>query len=112
MSQTEVISLTMTLTGASRIQDTNHFNYLCWCKIFLELKNHGKTQHVQRMTTKRSNLNTEKLLRWHGTIDEALEEYQRLNDYDPQFMELQWIIKMRDKRTTAVCHKQRLYPSP
>ena len=25
---------------------------------------------------------------------------------------IQRIIKMRDKRTTTVCHKQRLYPSP
>ena len=85
---TEVISLIMTLTCASRIRGTNHFNYLRWKKMLPDLKNHGKTQAAQRTTTKRSNVNTEKLLHWHGTIDEALEEQKRLNKYDPHFLGL------------------------
>ena len=62
MSQSEVISIIMTLTGASHIQARNQFNYLHQCKMFPELKNHGKTQHAQQTTTKRRNLIMEKLL--------------------------------------------------
>ena len=62
MSRSEVISIIMKMTGASHIQNTNHFNYLHQCKMFPELKNHGKTQHAQQTTTKRSNLIMEKLL--------------------------------------------------
>ena len=88
MASAEVISLIMTLTCASCIRGTNHFNYLCRKKMLPDLKNHGKTQAAQQTTTKRSNVNTEKLLRWHGTIDEALEEQKRLNKYDPHFLGL------------------------
>ena len=42
MSRAEVIYLTMTLTGASRIQATNHFNYLHRCKMFPDLKIMGR----------------------------------------------------------------------
>ena len=102
MSRAEVISLTMTLTDASRIQATNHYSYLRQCKMFPELKNHGKTQHAQRTKPKRRNMNTEKLLRQHGTIDEALEEQQRVNYYDPKFSELQDHFMMNNDGSLVV----------
>ena len=102
MSQAEVISLTMTMMGASHIQATYQFNYLRRCRMFPELKNYGKTQNAQQTTTKWINLNTEKLLRWHGTIDKALEEHRRLNDYDPKFLELQDHFMMNTDESSMV----------
>ena len=36
-----------------------------------ELKNHGALRTAQTTTTKRSGVTTEKLIRWHWTVDET-----------------------------------------
>ena len=39
-----------------------------------ELNNNGSLQTEQTTTTKRSSVTTKKLLRWHGTVDEKLND--------------------------------------
>lgn len=48
---------------------------------FPELKNHGAVRSAQATTTKRSGVTTEKLLQWHGTVEDALNELDRLNSW-------------------------------
>ena len=49
------------------------------------LKSHDKLQTEQQTTTKRRNVTTEKILPWHGTCDEAMEEMDCLNSWYPEW---------------------------
>ncbi len=61
------------------MEGEQHWYYCRRKTLFLEPKNHGALQTVQATTTKRSGNITEKLLHWHGTIEEALHELDCLN---------------------------------
>ena len=79
MSRGEVIGLIQTITGASFKKSEQHWYYFRKAKLLPKLKNHGDLRTAQATTTKRSGVTTEKLLRLHGTVDDALEEMDRQN---------------------------------
>jgi hypothetical protein len=81
MTRTEVIALIQKLATCSFAKAEQHWYYCRRMKFFTELKNHGAVRSAQATTTKRSGVTTEKLLRWHGTVDEALNELDRLNGW-------------------------------
>ena len=56
-----------------------HWHYCQRKNLFPELKNHGAVQSAQATTTKQSGVTTEKLLHWHGTADNTLNELDHLN---------------------------------
>ena len=60
------------MTKAYFDKSDQHWYYCRRAKIFPELKNHGALRTAQTTTTKRSGVTTDKLLRWHGTVDETL----------------------------------------
>ena len=45
----------------------------------MKLNNHGALRTAQATTTKQSGVTREKLLRWHETVDDALDEMDRQN---------------------------------
>ena len=80
MTRDEAIDLIMELSQISnRKKATNHFDYLVRKKRLKDVKNGGKTVKAQATTTKRGQIVVEQQLRWHGTVDEALQEQRRLN---------------------------------
>ena len=81
MTRSEVIGLIQKLATCSFAKAEQHWYYCRRKKLFPELKNHGAVRSAQATTTKRSGVTTEKLLRWHGTVDEALIELDRLNGW-------------------------------
>ena len=81
MSRGEVIAVIQRLTGASFITAENHWYYCRNAKLFPKLKGHGALRTAQATTTKRSGVTTEKLLRWHATVDEALNELDSRNSW-------------------------------
>ena len=81
MSRGEVIGLIQKMTGASFIKSEQHWYYCRRAKLLPQLKNHGALRTAQATTTKRSGVTTEKLLRWHGTVEDALEELDRRNSW-------------------------------
>jgi hypothetical protein len=62
MSCKEVIQLMKILTLATTKQCDNHFDYLVRMKKMPELKNHGRVQRAQAMTTKCSCIQMEQQL--------------------------------------------------
>ena len=56
--------------------------------LFPKLKNHGALRTAQATTTNRSDVTTEKVLLWHGTVDVALEEMDRRYSWHS---DLEWI---------------------
>ena len=81
MTRGEVIGLIQKMTCASFETAEQHWYYCRRAKLMPELKNHGALRTAQATTTKRSGITTEKLLRWHGTIEDALHELDRLNSW-------------------------------
>ena len=85
MTRREVIHLIQQLTGATFEKAEQHWYYCRRSKLFPELKGHGALRSAQGTTTKRSGVTTEKLLRWHGTVDETLRELDRRNSWHPDW---------------------------
>ena len=81
MSRGEVIGLIQTITSESFKKAKHHWYYFRKAKLFPKLKNHGALRTAQATTTNRSGVTTDKLLRWHGTVDDALEEMDRQNSW-------------------------------
>jgi hypothetical protein len=92
MTRGEVIGIIMVMKLCQKRKAELHFDYLRRNKKLPELKSHGYVQSAQRTTTKRANITTKKLLRWHGTIDDLLMELDRLNSWHPA-----WAI-IKEKR--------------
>ena len=80
MSRNEAIQLVMELSqcGCPK-KAANHFDYLVRKRRLVGVKNFGRTVKAQATTTKRSQIHVEQQLRWHTTVDEALQEQRRLN---------------------------------
>ena len=49
--------------------------------MLLKLKNHGALRTSHATTTKQIGVTTEKLLHWHGTVDDSLEEMDHRNSW-------------------------------
>ena len=81
MSRGEVIAVIQRLTGSSFMQAENHWYYCRQAELFPKLKGHGALRSAQSTTTKRSGVTTEKLLCWHATVDEALNELDSRNSW-------------------------------
>ena len=81
MSRGGVIGLIQKITGASFKKSKQYLYYLRKAKLWPKLNNHGALQTAQATTTKRSGVTTEKLLRWHGTVDDDLEYMDRRNSW-------------------------------
>ena len=79
MTLPEVFGLIQKLTNCSHSQAKQHWYYCQRKKLLPELKNHDALRTAQATTTKRSGVTTEKLLRWYGTVESALNEMDRLN---------------------------------
>ena len=93
MSRNEVIDLTQKMSGADFVKSKNHWHYLWREKLLPELNNRVVLRLVQATTTNRSGLITEKLLRWHGTIELTLNHLDRRN-----YWHIDWEdIKLPDK---------------
>ena len=73
MSRGEFIEIIQTITSASFKKSEQHWYYYRKAKLLPNLKNRGALQTAQATTTKWSGVTTEKLLRWHGTVGDALE---------------------------------------
>ena len=74
------------ITEASFEKADQHWYYFRRAKKFPELNNNGTLRTAQTTTTKRSGVITNKLLRWHGTVDETLNEFD-LCDYWHEYWE-------------------------
>ena len=85
MRQGEVNTLIQTMCMMDFKTTEDQYYYLRKSKKLPMLKSHGKLQTAHRTTTKRSNVTTGKLLRWHGTCDETMEEMDRLNSWHPEW---------------------------
>ena len=81
MSRGEVIGLIQKITGASFKKSEQNCYYLRKAKLFPKIKNHGALQTSQATTTKRISVTKNKLLSWHGTVDDALEEIDFRNSW-------------------------------
>ena len=69
------------MTKASFEKAEQHW-YYCRREIFFpELKNHGALPTSQTTTAKSSGVTTNKLLLWHGAIDETLNELDLCNSW-------------------------------
>ena len=85
MTRREVICVIQQLTGATFEKAEQHWYYCRRSELFPELKDHGALRSAQGTTTKRSGVTTEKLLCWHGTVDETLRELDRRNSWHPDW---------------------------
>ena len=81
MSRGEIIGIIQTITGASFKKAEQHWYYFRKAKLFPKLNNNGAFQTAQATTTNRSDVTTEKVLLWHGTVEDALEEMDRQNSW-------------------------------
>ena len=68
----EVIGVIQKITKAYFEKADQHRYYCRRAKKFPELNNRGALQTAQTTTTNRSCVTTEKLLGWHGILDETL----------------------------------------
>ena len=90
MSRKEAITLVQQLSQCHEPKTAeNHYDYLVRTKRLVGVKNDGKTVKAQTTTDKRSQINVEQQLRWHTTVEEALQEQQRLNQPFASFEMLQ-----------------------
>ena len=81
MYRGEVIGLIQISTGASLTKAEHNWYYFRKAKLLPKLNNNGALQTAQATTTKRSVVTTERLLRWHGTVYDALEEMDFRNSW-------------------------------
>ena len=82
MSRMEDIGIIQKMTEASFEKKEQHQYYYRRSKKFLQLKNHGDLQTAQTKITNRNSVPNDKLLRWHGTVDETLNELDLCNDWN------------------------------
>lgn len=85
MTRGEVIGTIQMMCFCDFKTAENHWYYLRRKKLLPECKNHGALRSAQATTTKRSGVTTEKLMRWHGNVDAALRELDRLNSWHPDW---------------------------
>ena len=78
----EVIGIIQKMTKAYFEKADQHWYYCRRGKKFPELKNHGDLRNSQTKTTKRIGVTTNKLLRWHGTVYETLNELDLCNSWN------------------------------
>lgn len=80
MSRQEVGQLILEMSQTSSMKKAmDHYDYLVRNRRLIGVKNGGHTVKAQATTTVRSQIQVEQQLRWHTTIDEALQEQRRLN---------------------------------
>ena len=82
----------MAMKMCAKRKAEHHFDYLHQNKKLPALKNHGHLQTAQHTTTKRTNINTKKLLRWHGVITFVLLELDRLNSWHPEWSRIKAML--------------------
>ena len=88
MTRKEVIGVIQKLTGADFDTAQNHWYHCRRKQLLPELKNHGALRTAQSTTTKRSGVTTEKLLRWHQTVEATLIELDRRNGWHKDWEEI------------------------
>ena len=81
LTRGEVIIIIQKITCASFEIAEKHWYYFWREKLFPEQKNHGDLQTAQATTTKRSGVLKENILSFHGNIEEALHELDRINSW-------------------------------
>ena len=77
----EVIGIIQKMTRDSFEKSDQHWYYCGRAKKFPELKNNGALRTAQTTITNRSGVTTDKLLRWHGTVDDTLDEMDLCNSW-------------------------------
>ena len=90
----EVIGIIQKMTGASFKKDKEHWYYCRKAKLLPKLKNHGALRTPQATTTKRIGVKTEKLLRWHETLDDALEDMDLQNSWHSDWEGIKYYNKI------------------
>ena len=89
MSRSEAVSLICELAQCSdRKKACNHLNYLVSHNKLSGLKRGGRVVAAQATTKKRSQIVVEQQLRWHTTVEDALQELRRLNQPAIEFEDL------------------------
>ena len=81
MSRMEVIGVIQKMTKDYFEKSDQHWYYCMRSKKLPELKNHGSLRTAHITTTKRIGEITEKLIRWHGTVYETLNEVYLRNSW-------------------------------
>ena len=68
------------------IKCRNHWNYLVISGKLKELKGGDRLRKAHNTTTKRTQITVAKQLRWHTTLDLAIDESKRPNKPNDEFM--------------------------
>ena len=68
------------------IKCSNYWSYLLMSGKLKELRGGGQSRKAHNTTTKRTQINVEKRLRWHNTLDSAIDELKIINQTNNKFM--------------------------
>jgi len=80
MSRNEAISLVMELAQTTQRKSAEgHCDYLVRQKRLKGVKNFGRSVKAQATTSKRGQITVEQQLRWHTTVEEALDFQRKMN---------------------------------
>ena len=102
MTRKEVIQLLVQLTGGSEKLCENHYDWMIRAKKLPQLKNNGRVQYAQAMTTKRACIQVEQQLRWHNTIACVWEEHRQVNLPSDDFATLQPHLQLNLDETSVL----------
>ena len=86
MNRCECITAIADLTGASYKESKQCYSYLIEKGYLPRLRGGGRVQKAHATTTKRLQITTISMRRWHNCLSAAYEEQLRLNRYDSEFM--------------------------
>lgn len=85
LTRGEVIDIIMEMSGANRKVCENHFDWLIRSENLPRLKGNGRARKAQATTSKRTQVTVAQQLRWHSTVDEAIENLKRTNQPAEEF---------------------------
>ena len=87
MSRNEAIQLVMELSQTTdRKAAECHYDYLVRQKRLVGVKNFGRSVKAQATTSKRGQITVEQQLRWHTTVQEALDFQRRVNKPTEEYL--------------------------
>jgi len=87
MSRNEAISLVMELAQTTQRKSAEgHYDYLVRQKRLLGVKNFGRSVKAQATTSKRGQITVEQQLRWHTTVEEALDFQRKMNQPSDEYL--------------------------
>jgi len=99
MSRNEAISLVMELAQTTQRRSAEgQYDYLVRQKRPKGVKNFGRSVKAQATTSKRGQIIVEQQLRWHTTVEEALDFQRKMNQPSDEYLMLEdhfWAISMR-----------------